>query len=318
MAYQLLDNVHADLAPARVDGGPADEGREIMLRVTRFCNQKCLFCLVELDAGSYAPYEEVLREVDRAEAQHRGSQLRFVLTGGEPSLHPRFHDLVSALLSRGHYVCLQTNGVTFASKANLARVEAFLPRVEIFASFHSHLPKAYDAITGTRGQFPAAVAGLHALLSAAGGGTLNIVMNALNVGAFSGWAEFVGRTFAAAADVRANVSVMTNVERYPYASKLLVRLSDVAEAVRAAAPVFARHPRLRLGDSFGGPCDLPFCVAKGLPNFRDDALRVAPGDGLSDRVKLPGCASCRYDRSCAGALKLYLERFGGDEFVPVA
>jgi len=311
MDQRLLDNLHAH-------EGVADNRVEALLRITRACNQKCLFCFVDLDGKSFVPMPDVLKEVETVAARFPAGDVEFVLTGGEPTVHPDFFPILEEIVARGHRARIQTNGVSFAQERNVRRVAPLLARTNLFLSFHSHLPAAYDAITGSKGQHALAVAGISALLEAKGEGIVNIVLNALNLPSLDGWVRFVGEKFSRKARVEMNLSAMGNVDKYPYAGRLRVRLSDATAAIARANLLLPAFPNLRFGEDLGGPCDLPFCVAGNLPWFPGKMFKDARHAGLDGREKLPGCASCRYEPHCVGPEKSYLARFGASEFIPVA
>jgi len=82
------------------------------LLISKVCNLSCSYCFAapELNTGtehfiSLARFAEALDYLDRSGIE----QVR--LLGGEPTLHPRFADLVQMVLERGKTLLVFTNGI---------------------------------------------------------------------------------------------------------------------------------------------------------------------------------------------------------------
>ena len=106
-----------------------------------------------------------LAEVNRAlQAGRKQKAKKVVLSGGEPTLHPEFTNIVKSAKKLG-YTKIQviTNGRMFA-------YEKFLDRAinsgisEITFSMHGHNQRLHDKQTGVKGAFVQALTGLTAAL----------------------------------------------------------------------------------------------------------------------------------------------------------
>ena len=121
------------------------------VRLTRVCNNRCRFCLDRpLQDGSVIPYGDILLDLERG--RESGCE-RAVLSGGEATIHPRYHDIVRAARDMG-YARVQTitNGRMFAYRQFLERaLDAGLG--ELTFSLHGHTPALHDALTHTPGSF---------------------------------------------------------------------------------------------------------------------------------------------------------------------
>ena len=123
------------LVPGQVREYPNHRLWGIELNITDACNYNCLHCFHAAD--NTAPkcaftYEETVRFLD--EMKRCGVQaLR--LTGGEPTLHPQFRQVLQDVKDRGIFLkTLVTNGSTMDEK--LARfISALHPDAEIMISF---------------------------------------------------------------------------------------------------------------------------------------------------------------------------------------
>ncbi|MDE2293679.1 MAG: radical SAM protein, partial [Elusimicrobia bacterium] len=135
----------------------ADEPRR-WVRLTRVCNQRCVFCL-DRDAqdGGVRPLGEVLAEL--AEGRRRGAR-RAVLSGGEPTLHPSFLEAVAEAKRAGYgHVQTVTNGRRFCYPAFAAAAKA-AGLDEATFSIHGPDAASHDALTRSPGSFVQALAGL--------------------------------------------------------------------------------------------------------------------------------------------------------------
>lgn len=159
-------------------GGISEERH--WLRLTRYCNQRCLFCLDrDFQDGGDVAFEDIRRELSAARA--RGLR-RVVLSGGEPTVHPRFLDVV-ALARRLGYAHIQviSNGQRFCYPDFLRRaVRAGLGEVTL--SLHGHAPALHDRLTRVPGSFVRAIAAMRNVLAVPGLIlSVDVVINRLNL-----------------------------------------------------------------------------------------------------------------------------------------
>ncbi len=129
------------------------------VRCVTACNNRCLFCLdADTPRDRILSMEELKKDIDRG-LEGRGAT-RLVLSGGEPTLHPKFAELVRYGISRGYerVQCI-TNGHRFADRAYLSRcLDAGLG--EITFSLHGHTAELHDELTQTPGSFARLIQGL--------------------------------------------------------------------------------------------------------------------------------------------------------------
>jgi MoaA/NifB/PqqE/SkfB family radical SAM enzyme len=140
--------------------GAAQERRQ-WVRLTRLCNNRCLFCHDALrHDGTAVPADQAREEIAAGSA--RGAE-RLVLSGGEPTVHPAFVDLVAAGRAAGYrWIQVVTNGRMFAYDRFAERaVAAGLDEVTV--SLHGHTPELHDGLVGVRGAFAQGVRGIRNL-----------------------------------------------------------------------------------------------------------------------------------------------------------
>ncbi|MCB9574418.1 MAG: radical SAM protein [Kofleriaceae bacterium] len=165
----MLGALHArapDDRPAADDDVIAREAaahdKRNWVRLTYDCNDRCIFCLdSRAHDGEMRDPEDVKRQI--LDGRRKGAT-RLILSGGEPTIHPRFVDFVRLGRLAGYpRIQTVTNGRLFAYKDFLTRaVDAGLG--EITFSIHGPNAKIHDALVGVPGAFEQEVAGLdHAL-----------------------------------------------------------------------------------------------------------------------------------------------------------
>lgn len=298
--------------PALAESHEGHEGRDLLLRTTFACNQRCAFCFVDL-TGKGADLAEIERALD-AQAARSGPRGELTISGGEPASDPRLPAIVAAARARGfRRFVLQTNGVHLARPGLLEELSRLGVKTYL-VSLHSHEAAAYDRITGSRGQLPRAVAGLSRLLRARGCGvTVNVVVNAHNYRDLPGLVEFVAKLGRPSLYFS-----MINELGHQKVPDWTVSLEEAAPFLRAAV-ARCRAEGLSVSRS-GGESSFPPCVLerpalhaspRALPQDRVRYAEDFSGDGgLAGRAKLASCRSCRYDLRCAGVPAPYARLHG--------
>jgi MoaA/NifB/PqqE/SkfB family radical SAM enzyme len=132
------------------------------VRLTFDCNNKCIFCL-DLDAhdGEMRDPEDVKRQILDG---RRNGATRLILSGGEPTIHPRYIDFIKLGRMAGYRrIQTVTNGRLFAYQEFLDRCLA-AGLQEITFSLHGPNARVHDALVGVKGAFEQESAGLRRAL----------------------------------------------------------------------------------------------------------------------------------------------------------
>lgn len=127
------------------------------------CNLRCFYCG---NNGHGPEFEMSLKEVSEAllafKAKHGGdlSKVLLTITGGEPTLSRSLPNVIRLAKHLGYGdVLLTTNGLRLADALYADSLAAAgLSYVEL--SLRSMIEESYDFVTGTKGLFPKAMAGL--------------------------------------------------------------------------------------------------------------------------------------------------------------
>ncbi len=144
--------------------------RYLLVHVTDRCTLRCRHCYVGPPEGRDLPLADILRAAD----EHAALQgLRFIVTGGEPTIHPQFRLLNERLPAYPFRSILLTNGTTI--DRDLARSLRFH---EVQVSLDGP-EDAHDAVRGP-GSFRRALAGLRHLVEAGVAASVATVVTAAN------------------------------------------------------------------------------------------------------------------------------------------
>ena len=117
----------------------------IHVDITHRCNERCVHCLVPRDRQQVALDD--LRDLCAQAAALGFVGLAF--SGGEPTLHPGFWDLLALARGLGFYFTIFTNGLDLDEQA-IARLAAYRPE-KVRISVYSMDPAVHDGMTKVPG-----------------------------------------------------------------------------------------------------------------------------------------------------------------------
>jgi uncharacterized radical SAM superfamily Fe-S cluster-containing enzyme len=111
-----------------------------IIEVNEACNLTCPVCFAGSSAanGAHRPLAEIERMLDILVASEGEPDL-VQLSGGEPTLHPQFFEILAAARQRPiRHLMINTNGLRIAREAGFAeRLAEFMPRFEVYLQFDS-------------------------------------------------------------------------------------------------------------------------------------------------------------------------------------
>ncbi|NMB75621.1 MAG: radical SAM protein [Myxococcales bacterium] len=296
-------------------GQPATTRRRHRLHVmvSRFCNNRCRFCLEDREDRARHDFSDQDRALDLY--PHRDE---VIFTCGEPTLQPKLAQWIRKARELGYRsIELVTNGRRLCYP-ELARalVEAGLTAVTV--SLHSHLPRIHDRMTSSRGsqrQSAAAVHNLLALRQELGRPrvTVSTVLTRDNL-------QSIARTVRWVATLRPDCMVINFVEPENEAKRnfdeVVPRMREAAVALAAVTP----PPDMELKIEGLPLCLLPRAAPPAgerevIYVFRDGRIRrLSP---TRRQKKGPPCRACAERRRCDGVWIEYARRYGWEEFSPL-
>lgn len=149
------------------------------VRLTRACNNRCLFCLDSGAQNGRVVPEEAVRE--RILEGRRSGADRLILSGGEPTIHPRFLDVVRFGADAGYtWIQTVTNGRMFRY-ARFAETAVRHGLREATFSMHGHTAGLHDRLVGHEGAFVQALTGLRRVMDLGVVVSVDVVLNRLNL-----------------------------------------------------------------------------------------------------------------------------------------
>lgn len=278
--------------------------RYLMVEVTDRCNLSCIHCYLGDTAGVDLPLE--LLESLATEFESMGG-LRFIVTGGEPLLHPEFVGINRLVRQRAFRSVLITNGTLVddgaAGSVCFDEVQVSLDGME----------KGHDYVRGV-GSFRRAIAGVECLRRAGKSVSVATMVHRHNLEELDALERLVRETGAVSwtLDVPCMAGRMVGEERH-----LLPRLEDAVEQLERA---FGSEQHEPSGDWTCG-AHLA-CVKTGgvlaKCGFYEDWTGGQVDDGLREawlrmpRMKISNLdCDCEYLAECAGGCRYRAESAGG-------
>ncbi|MBI5501611.1 MAG: radical SAM protein [Deltaproteobacteria bacterium] len=289
------------------------------IQVTRVCNQRCLFCsnpenqrLVEV-----GEFRKQVR--DLVASGHDG----VLLTGGEPTLHPRLPELVRIATRAGLAARIITNGQETSRPGVLGALHRAGLR-HLHVSLHSHLPSVQDRIARHPGSRARVARTLRAAARLEMATDVNIVLNALNLPHLERTAGWLVREFPRVRHVVFNgLDPHTNrVAKNPW---IVPKLADLELPLVRTLDLLHRA-----GRSFRVE-RVPLCYLGEWAHVATETRKIVKGEGrvihfLDEKGrfsadsfvhgKAPCCAVCTADPVCAGLYSMD-EFYSSSELYPL-
>jgi uncharacterized radical SAM superfamily Fe-S cluster-containing enzyme len=122
-----------------------------VVEITDNCNLNCPVCYAESGTHreTHKSLDEVLRMLDAVVA-NEGEADVVQLSGGEPTLHPQFWEILDAAKARPiKHVMVNTNGIAIAQDPAFAqRLAGYAPGIEVYLQFDSLRGEVHKTLRG--------------------------------------------------------------------------------------------------------------------------------------------------------------------------
>jgi pyruvate-formate lyase-activating enzyme len=285
----------AGARPARPAAGMAFHLVEgiLLVRLMSRCNEKCLFCMV---ADEIATSDDVaFRDaIARIAAQRASTQIEFF--GGEPTIYPRFLDLLRFARSRGHRCSIASNLRIFHNAAFTRSVAELGARdIYIRTSIYGHTEALHDHYTAARGSYRQTVRGIGRVVEAGFPCQVNVVLLRENLAVLG---EIVRQVHAWGVP-RIKFGMLTGVE------------SCAAHAVTIAEVAGPLQQAIALAESLGLKVTVektPVCAIRGRLDLLSTEREIYGGHRVFDDAG--PCGGCLVRRWCDGLDPGYVQAFG--------
>ncbi len=294
-----------------------------LYRLGERCNHACPMCSNSGRAEAFFhETEELLR---RARFLAGAGIRRVVVTGGEPTIHPGFWDVVAELRRLDIAWDINSNGRTFADQTFAERAvnEGLLRAI---VSLHSHEAEASAVLSGTSDKgHDGIVRGIRHLVHAGCEVMVNCVPSTYTVGKLADFLSFCAESFGPGIQVK--FAFPTTIGRGGSWPGIQLRYGDIQAEIRSLGSIgsalglevhFESFPPCILGDATLGDMSRS---GFGETHYLDDVC----GDKLYPIAHIEAelsafpetCRSCAALRGCPGVSEDYLRRHGATELRPL-
>jgi MoaA/NifB/PqqE/SkfB family radical SAM enzyme len=249
-------------------------------------------------------------------------------TGGEPTLHPRFPDVLKAAKRLGYRTYITTDASRLANPGYAARVLPFLD--EICVSIHADTAELQDMLAKSPGSFARVNAAFRNICAARPLPYLltNTVITQLNIHRVVATVEWLSGLGFVRHCTLSNLA--PDGDGLANFDKLACRLSDISGLARPISAISKRKgivvrffgvPLCILGKDWALPNDLHWSprvtIERGMVDGRVGLHEIESANPGRMRFYSPKCASCQLrERACFGIFNKYYERFGDEELCP--
>jgi len=277
------------------------------------CNNKCLMCTNPEGAwqawdGSYDySYEALVERIEKDKEKFEQEESLY-LTGGEPTIHPRFIDLLKYLKQSfpKQRIKILSNGRRFYYGSFTRKVLATANNLEVDVSLYGASPETHDRITRSKGSFSQTKAGFENLLRQKRKGQqigLRFVITALSKNDLLKVLELAKNNFKKLDRI---ILVFMEIEAMAEKNfeKLKLTYSSLRKTMSAVSPYIGEFKELRL-------YHFPLCTI--TPKLWPITWKTLPANEVTF---IKSCQKCPVKDLCVGIHKGYLDHIGGDEFKP--
>lgn len=161
------------------------------------CNHHCFFCPCGEKSGlpAFGSKDQMLQAIESGIYHQQIDQI--TLSGGEPTLHPDFHDILRFCVNHGLQVTILSNGDSFNRMENVKKLFGGIDRhaVSVITAIHSDLAELHDKVTGIDGSYHRTIQGLFNLINIGVGVTVKQVISRWNYQRLPEFVEFLYKTF---------------------------------------------------------------------------------------------------------------------------
>lgn len=300
--------------------------KRLEFHISYACVNNCSFCSEHDRMERFKKNPVLFGEIRRELIKKRKEGFNFVnFTGGEPTIHPDFLEILQFTKKLGYKIYVGTNGAMLAKKGFCHRALPFLD--EISLSVHGHTAQLHDALVGRRGAFRDIVTASDNIDDAGFKNKFaNVVAVRGNFKKLTDILEFLAdRGFTQVLFSNLAPEGM-GLRRF---RELSVRLEEWQKKVPQLAAIAERYgmkirffglPICALGEHAFLSNDL-FWDAR-VTTERDERsgkITFIDVDGNipdRNRVKTDACRVCNRARICFGVFDEYMKNFGADELKP--
>jgi len=287
-------------------------GYEIIFRITNKCNIACEFCFN--DSKSFFSKEKEIDFLFKTLSELNLEGSRIVISGGEPTTHPRFYDYLNLLKNSKAKIIVQTNAILFSNNKNIEKLGE--NNISFFVSLPSSKEEVYNSITNSK-FFKNAVEGIKNL-SLSYHVIINYVVYKKNYENFLDLINLVENNFNYE-NIKISISNLGMTQRFSNKDKL----EKYSIMIPYLFKFFNYDKKFKIRFTTSGGCSFPLCIISKISPIKKKDLFKANEKSISINVlkdqfyKNSKCGKCKYNFYCQGFLKEYIELYGDFEIDPI-
>ena len=125
----------------------------MLIEITQSCNLTCPTCYAGSSPQnkSFVSVEQFTKTLDGLLAKGKGDADLIQLSGGEPTIHPDFFEIVEIALEKGiKQVYINTNAIKLAKREFAERLASYGERVSVYLQFDGFKSSTYDLLRGNK------------------------------------------------------------------------------------------------------------------------------------------------------------------------
>ncbi len=279
------------------------------------CNNNCLMCTnpdrpwPAWDGSFDYDFKTIIGRLEKNKEKIKTAESVY-LTGGEPTLHPRFLDILKYLAKNfpGQHLKLLTNGRRFAYSDFAKEVLAITDNMEIDVSLCGPNSKVHDSVTRARGSFEQAIKGLKNLLKNKSNGQAIGIRTVLNKITYQHIPQTLRLLKREAGDLDRVIVIFMEFEAQAIKNidSVKINYAQVRPYINQTIPILRDFKEIRF-------YHFPLCVVD--KEIWPYVWRTLPSKEI-DFVE--ACKRCGYKDLCLGVHKGYLENVSQEDFFPIS
>lgn len=276
------------------------------------CNNHCVMCTNPFsfqleDSLSYS-FQNIKKRWENVELKLNDS---ICLTGGEPTIHPNFFEIVSWFRQKypKNQIAIASNGRMFSYSSFVKKLFRF-DNLLLEIAIHGYNAETHDAITRTHGSFKQTIKGIHNILKYKNKSQeleIRIIITRLNYRNLDKILSFIQNEFDVK-QIRDIALIFLEMEGQAKDNFNIVKVT-YKEVMKYLPKVVTKWT-----SSFSDfrLYHFPLCV---LPkNLRRYAWKTLRGEEV---IFLPFCKQCLFKKQCVGIHRDYYSLIGDKEFKPI-
>ena len=291
------------------------------------CNQHCTGCpcTLGIDRSKSMSIHDIRCHVETLIASSREDEpIHITMSGGEPTLHPDFFQIIDLMKEKGIYLTILSNSEKFGDQAfcNEFLKHCNILRTHIVTTIHSSSPDIHERQNGSPGSFDKSIRGLKYLYIRGIKITIKHCITGVNAEDTNNFIQMVDENFHPNVDIELwglDYCGLTKEQAEKLFKPYSEMKSSIEQALDSCIAANARNGRRTL------VCNIPLCAVDpfywhmfrlrtqnfAYARYFDPQHELVNQDDDSGTFSKK-CSHCAVHDICAGTYRSVFEYFGDD------